>query len=105
MHTPEARSKSQAASVEDWATESLPAARQAYQDPATGQRMKPGAKLAGSYQVANLRVARSHLYDEAWGWRWFSMRRSSPRRSSEGQFAAGIRACIGRLSADGTQTG
>ena len=51
MDTPEARGKAQAGSVEDWATESLLAARQAYQDPATGQRMKPGAKLGDAYQA------------------------------------------------------
>jgi hypothetical protein len=48
--------------VEDWATESLLAARQAYQDPATGQRIKPGTKLADSYQDANLPVVRRRLY-------------------------------------------
>jgi hypothetical protein len=36
MDTDEARGNAQAGSVEDWATESLLAARQAYQDPATG---------------------------------------------------------------------
>jgi hypothetical protein len=38
-------------SVEDWATESVLAPREAYQDPATGQRMKPGAKLGEADQV------------------------------------------------------
>ena len=33
-------------SVEDWATESLLAAREAYQDPTTGMRIKAGAKLS-----------------------------------------------------------
>ena len=32
--------------VEDWATESLLAARQAYQVPETGKRLKPGQKLS-----------------------------------------------------------
>jgi hypothetical protein len=36
MDTPEARQAAQRGSVEDWATESLLAAREAYQDPATG---------------------------------------------------------------------
>src|SRR6478609_8970791 len=53
MDTPEARAKAMAGSVEDWATESLLAARGAYQDPATGQRVRPGARLADAYQDAN----------------------------------------------------
>jgi nuclease S1 len=48
--------------VEDWATESLLAAREAYKDPATGQRMKPGAKLADDYQAKSLPVAKRRLY-------------------------------------------
>jgi hypothetical protein len=44
------------------ATESLLAARQAYQDPATGKRIKPGAKLGNAYQAANPPVARRRLY-------------------------------------------
>ena len=60
--TDEARRKAQAGSVEDWATESLLAAREAYQDPATGQRIKPGAKLADDYQAKSLPVARTRLY-------------------------------------------
>jgi hypothetical protein len=47
--------------VEDWATESLLAARQAYQVPETGQRLKPGQKLADAYQTANLPVIRRRL--------------------------------------------
>ena len=46
----EARGKAQAGTVEDWATECLLAAREAYEDPATGQRIKPGAKLGDAYQ-------------------------------------------------------
>jgi hypothetical protein len=37
-------------------------ARQAYQDPATGQRIRPGAKLGDAYQAANLPVAKRRLY-------------------------------------------
>jgi nuclease S1 len=62
MDTPEARGHTMAGAVEDWARESLLAARQAYQDPATGQRMKPGAKLGDAYQDANLAVAKRRLY-------------------------------------------
>jgi nuclease S1 len=42
LDTPEARSAAMKGTVEDWATESLLAARQAYQDPVTGKRIKPG---------------------------------------------------------------
>jgi hypothetical protein len=62
MDTDEARRQFQGGSVEDWATESLLAARQAYQDPATGQRIKPGAKLGDAYQERSLPVAKRRLY-------------------------------------------
>ena len=42
--------------VEDWATESLLAARQAYQVPETGKRLKSGQKLGDAYVKANLPV-------------------------------------------------
>ena len=38
------------------------AARQAYQDPAKGRRIKPGAKLGDAYQEAGLPVAKRRLY-------------------------------------------
>ena len=50
-------------SVEDWATESLLAAREAYQDPTTGMRIKTGAKLSEQYFYKNLPVARRRLYE------------------------------------------
>src|SRR5262249_36900874 len=62
MDTPEASAKAMSGTVEDWATESLLAARQAYQDPGTGQRIKPGTKLGDAYQDANLPVVRWRLY-------------------------------------------
>jgi hypothetical protein len=62
MDTPEARQAAEAGSVEDWATESLLAAREAYQDPKTGQRIKPGAKLGDEYQARGLPVAKRRLY-------------------------------------------
>jgi hypothetical protein len=62
MDTPEARAKAMAGSVEDWATESLVAARGAYQDPTTGMRIKPGQRLAEAYQDATLPVVRLRLY-------------------------------------------
>jgi hypothetical protein len=62
MDTPEARAKAMAGTVEDWATESLLAAKEAYKDPATGLKIKAGTKLGEPYQAANLPVARQRLY-------------------------------------------
>jgi len=45
MDTSQARAKAMSGTVNDWATESLLAAQRAYQDPATGQRIKAGTKL------------------------------------------------------------
>jgi hypothetical protein len=47
--------------VEDWATESLLAARQAYLVPETGKPLKPGEKLGDAYQAASLPVIRQRL--------------------------------------------
>ena len=62
MDTPEARSRNQAGSVEEWATESLLIARKAYQDPVTGQRIKSGQKLGDAYQKASLPLVKQRLY-------------------------------------------
>jgi hypothetical protein len=62
MDTDEDRRQAQAGSVEDWATESLLAAREAYQDPKTGQRIRPGTKLADEYQARSLPVVKQRLY-------------------------------------------
>jgi S1/P1 Nuclease len=48
--------------VEDWATESLLAVRQAYQVPETGKRLTSGQKLGDAYLNANLPVVRKRLY-------------------------------------------
>jgi hypothetical protein len=48
--------------VEDGATESLLAARKAYQDPETGQQIKSGTKLADEYQARSLPGAKRRLY-------------------------------------------
>ena len=48
--------------VEDWATESLLAARAAYVMPETGALIKPGRKLGDEYQAANLPVVKKRLY-------------------------------------------
>ena len=49
-------------SVEDWATESLMAARVAYQVPETRKRLKPGQKLSDAHVNANMPVVRQRLY-------------------------------------------
>ncbi len=48
--------------VEEWATESLTAARDAYQVPGTDRRIKPREKLSDAYFDKNLPVARKRLY-------------------------------------------
>ena len=48
--------------VEDWATESILAARQAYQVPETGMRLKSGQKLGDAYLQAKLPTVRRRLY-------------------------------------------
>jgi hypothetical protein len=62
LDTPEARAAATKGTVEERATESLLAARQAYQVPETGMRLKPGQKLADAYVEANLPVVRRRLY-------------------------------------------
>ena len=62
MDTDATRSQAQAGTVEDWATESLLAARAAYQDPATGRRIQPGASLGDAYQERSLPVVKQRLY-------------------------------------------
>ncbi len=62
LDTAENRAAWMKGTVEEWATESLLAARQAYQVPETGKRLKPGQKLAGAYLEANLPVVRRRLY-------------------------------------------
>jgi len=62
LDTLENREAASRGMVEDWATESLLAARAAYQVPETGKRIKPRLKLAESFQEANLPVVRRRLY-------------------------------------------
>jgi hypothetical protein len=62
VDTDEARVEARAGSVEEWATESLIAARQADQDPATGRTIRPGAKLGAAYQEADRPGAKRRLY-------------------------------------------
>lgn len=62
LDTPGNREAAMRGTVEDWATESLLAARAAYQVPETGMRIKPGQKLADAYQEVNLPIVRRRLY-------------------------------------------
>ena len=62
LDTPEGRQEAMRGTVEDWATESLLAARAAYNVPETGQRLKPGQKLGDRYVEANLPVVRQRMY-------------------------------------------
>jgi hypothetical protein len=62
LDTPPAREKAMKGTIEDWATESLLAARQAYVVPETGKRLKSGQKLGDAYFDANLPVLRQRLY-------------------------------------------
>jgi hypothetical protein len=62
LESPKAFADAEKGTVEEWATESLLAAREAYQNPATGQRIKPGAKLGDAYQEKSLPVVRHRLY-------------------------------------------
>jgi len=65
VDTPEARAVAMKGKVEEWATESLMAARGAYLVPKTGQRIKTGEKLSREYFDANLPIVRRRLY-RAW---------------------------------------
>ena len=51
-----------AGTVEDWATESLLAAREGYVDPITGQRIKSGTKLGLDYHSKNIPVVKERMY-------------------------------------------
>ena len=62
LPTPQSRDTTAEGTVEDWATESLLAAREAYQDPTTKQRIKPGTKLGQAYLDKSLPVVRQRLY-------------------------------------------
>jgi nuclease S1 len=54
--------KTASAGVEDWATESLLAAREAYVDPLTGQRIRSGAKLGLDCHNKNIPVVKERMY-------------------------------------------
>jgi nuclease S1 len=63
LDTPENRAAWMTGTPEDWATESLLAAREAYQDPKTGNRIKSGTKLSDEYQAKNVPVVRQRMVE------------------------------------------
>jgi hypothetical protein len=62
LDSPEDRQQAMRGTVEDWATQSPLAAREAYKVPETGERLKSGQKLSDAYLSANLPVVRRRLY-------------------------------------------
>jgi hypothetical protein len=62
LDTKEDREVAMKGTVEEWATESLIAARQAYEVPETGKRIRADQKPSDAYQEANLPVVRQRLY-------------------------------------------
>jgi hypothetical protein len=61
LDTAENRTAWMKGTVEERATESLLAARAAYQVPGTEQHIKPGQKLSSAYEEANVPIARRRL--------------------------------------------
>lgn len=61
LDTAENRAEWIKGTVEDWATESLLAARQAYVVPGTETRLKPGQKLGDQYLNASVPIVRRRL--------------------------------------------
>ncbi len=59
---PISRSAAMDGTIEDWATGSLHAAQQAYQNPRTGRRIEPGEVLEDAYYESNLPIVRRQLY-------------------------------------------
>jgi nuclease S1 len=65
LASPQSQERTSERTVEDWATESLSTARTAYQDPTTGERIKPGTKFGQEYYDANLPVVRQRMVQAA----------------------------------------
>jgi S1/P1 Nuclease len=61
LASPQSLDSTSAGTVEDWASESIWCARAAYQDPLTGNRIKPGTKLGREYYEANLGTVRQRM--------------------------------------------
>jgi hypothetical protein len=65
LDTAENRAAWMTGTVEDWATESLLAARDAYLIPGTGKRLRSGQKLGDEYQAKHLPVVQRRLCQAA----------------------------------------
>ena len=63
LDTPEARQEAMKGTVEDWATESLLAAKQAYQVPETGSSAERGATVRSA-----TRVGPNRRWSRLWAW-------------------------------------
>jgi hypothetical protein len=62
LDTAENRAAWMKGTTEEWGTESLLAARQAYPVPESAKMLEPGQKLAYAYLEANLPMVRRRLY-------------------------------------------
>jgi nuclease S1 len=62
LDTDQNRAAWMSGSVEDWATESLLLAREAYLIPGTDTRLRSGQKLGDEYQAKHVPVVRRRLY-------------------------------------------
>jgi hypothetical protein len=65
LASPQSQETTSEGAVEDWATESLLAARAAYLVPGTGKRIMSGQKLDDEYQARHLSVMRQRLCQAA----------------------------------------
>jgi hypothetical protein len=63
--TPEFVAAASSGTVEDWANESLEAARDAYVEPITGLPLRPGVKLGEAYQGRHLPIAERRILQSA----------------------------------------
>ncbi len=63
--TPEFVAAATPGTVEDWANESLAAARDAYVEPVSGLPLRAGAKLGDAYQGRNLPIAERRILQSA----------------------------------------
>jgi hypothetical protein len=70
LETAENRAAWMKGTVEDWATESLLAARDAYVVPGSDQRIKSGQKLSDDYLARHLPVVRRRLCQAGFRLAW-----------------------------------
>jgi nuclease S1 len=73
---------------EDWASESLLAARAAYQIPGTDERLKSGQKLGDDFQAIHLPVVRRQLAQAGMRLAWVLNEAFDPNPSASSRRAA-----------------